>query len=159
MKLYLIQHGEATQEEVDPARPLTVQGKRDVQRVASFLKSAGIGPLTIRHSGKTRAKQTAEIVASRLGPECQIMESKNLSPNDPIRMVAEEISRMTGDLMIVGHLPFLGKLTSFLLTGSESKNVIAFRMGGVACLQRKDDRTWQVAWMMIPQLLPGEPQE
>ena len=153
MKLYLVQHGEATPEEVNPARPLTVQGQRDVQKVASFLNSVGIGPLPIRHSGKTRAKQTAEIIASRLGSKCQIAESKNLAPNDPVQIVADEISQMTDDLMIVGHLPFLGKLASFLLTRSEAKSVVTFRMGGLVCLQRSDDQTWQVAWMIIPELI------
>jgi phosphohistidine phosphatase len=67
--------------------------------------------------------------------------------------LAKEISGMADDLMIVGHMPFLGKLASMLLVGSESKNLVAFRQGGVVCLQRNDDQTWQVAWMVTPQLL------
>jgi len=153
MKLYLVQHGEAASEEVNPARPLTAQGQRDVQKLASFLKGAGIASLSIRHSGKTRAKQTVEIIASRLGPECQIAETKNLAPNDPVQVVVDEISRMRDDLMIVGHLPFLGKLASFLLTGSDAKSVVAFRMGGVVCLQRSDAQAWHVVWMIIPELI------
>jgi len=153
MKLYLVQHGEATPEEINPARPLTAQGQRDVQKVASFLKSAGIGPLPIRHSGKTRAKQTAEIIASRLGPECQITESENLAPNDPVQVLAAELYKTSGDLVIVGHLPFLGKLVSFLLTGSDAEILVAFRQGGVIGLQRKEDQPWQVIWMIIPELI------
>jgi phosphohistidine phosphatase SixA len=59
--------------------------------------------------------------------------------------VADEISRMTGDPIIVGHLPFLGKLAFLLLTGSEAKNIAAFRMGGGVRLQRSEDQAWQVA--------------
>jgi phosphohistidine phosphatase len=55
--------------------------------------------------------------------------------------------------MIVGHLPFLGKLASALLTGSESVSPVAFRQGGVICLQRNEGMTWQVAWMVIPDIL------
>ena len=153
MKLYLVQHGEAISEEANPARPLTSNGQEDVQKVGSFLKRAGIGPLPIRHSGKTRARETAEIIASLLKAENQVQVRENLSPNDPVQPWVEEIGKTDTDLMIVGHLPFLGKLASTLLTGPESKNPVAFRQGGVVCLQRNEDQAWQVAWMVIPDIL------
>lgn len=156
MRLYLIQHGEATSEEANPSRPLTEKGSRDVEKIASFLKQAGIGSVPIRHSGKLRARQTAEIIAASLGSAAQVREAGNLSPNDPVRNLVEETQKMTADLMIVGHLPFLGKLASALLTGSESLNPVAFRQGGVVCLQRTEGMPWQVAWMVIPDILKRE---
>lgn len=153
MKLYLIQHGEATTEEIDPSRPLTPKGRGDIQKIAFFLKDAGVDPRLILHSGKTRARQTAEIIAAQLGPDCQVKEREGLAPNDPVKGIISEISGTANDLMIVGHMPFLGKLASTLLTGSESKNVVAFRQGRVVCLQRNEDQTWQVAWMVTPDLL------
>jgi len=153
MKLYLIQHGEATTEEVDPSRPLTAKGRSDVQKIASFLKGAGVCLKDILQSGKTRARETAEIIGAHLGPDCQVREREGLAPNDPVSALANELSGMDNDLMIVSHLPFLGKLASTLLTGSESKNVVAFRQGGVVCLQRNEDQSWQVAWMVTPELL------
>jgi phosphohistidine phosphatase len=156
MKLYLVQHGEATTEQVDPARPLTAKGRNDVQKIASFLKGAGLGPVVISHSGKTRARQTAEIIAAQLRPSDQVTERDGLAPNDPVKSVAKEVSGVANDLMIVGHLPFLGKLAARLLAGVESKNVVAFRQGGIVCLQRNEDQTWQVAWMVIPELLIGK---
>jgi phosphohistidine phosphatase len=156
MRLYLIQHGEAMTEEVDPSRPLTPKGRSDVGRIAYFLKAAGGSPGVILHSGKTRARQTAEIIASLLGPGCQVTEREGLAPNNPVRALTNEISGMANDMMIVGHLPFLGKLAATLLAGSESKNPVAFRQGGVVCLQRNEDQTWQVAWMVTPDLLMGK---
>ena len=153
MKLYLMQHGEATTEEVDPSRPLTAKGRSDVQKIALFLKGAGVDPRLILQSGKMRARQTAEIVAAQLGPDCQVKERGGLAPNDPVSPPTKEFSGMADDLMIVGHLPFLGKLASMLLAGSEAKNVVAFRQGGVICLQRNEDQSWQVAWMVTPELL------
>jgi len=117
------------------------------------LKGSGMGPLPIHHSGKTRARQTAEIIAPYLRPECQVQERDKLSPNDPVQGLAKELSEMTSDLMIVGHLPFLGKLASTLIAGSEAKNLVAFRQGGVVCLQRSEEKAWQVAWMVTPDLL------
>jgi phosphohistidine phosphatase len=153
MKLYLIQHGEATTEEVDASRPLTAKGRTDVQKITSFLKGAGLAPMVIFHSGKTRARQTAEIIAAQLSPGCQVKERDGLAPNDPVKVLADEIAGMAGDLMNVGHLPFLAKLAAILLAGQESRNGVAFRQGGVVCLQRTPDQIWQVAWMVTPELL------
>jgi phosphohistidine phosphatase len=155
MKLYLVQHGEATTEEVDPSRPLTAKGRLDVQKMASFLKGAGLGPMVILHSGKTRARQTAEIIALHLGPDWQVQEGDGLAPNDPIESLIKKIYQTNEDLMIVGHLPFIGRLASTLLAGSESKNIVAFRQGGGICLKRNEEKTWQVAWMVTPELLMG----
>jgi phosphohistidine phosphatase len=153
MKLYLIQHGEATSEQENPSRPLTGKGAEDVKKTASFLAKIGPGPISIRHSGKLRARQTAQILADSLGPDCELREAENLSPNDPVKDLADELKQITMDLMIVGHLPFLGKLASALLSGSESKNPVAFRQGGVVCLLRTEEQTWQVAWMIVPEIL------
>jgi phosphohistidine phosphatase len=152
MKLYLVQHGEATTEEVDPSRPLTAKGQSDVQKIASFLKGAGLSPMVIFQSGKTRARQTAEILATQLGPDFQVKEREGLTPHDPVKALANEMSGVGDDLMIVGHLPFLGKLASTLLAGAELKNLVAFRQGGLVCLQRNEDKTWQLAWMVTPEL-------
>ena len=153
MNLYLVQHGEAVPEEADPSRPLTSKGSQDVQKAAAFLKPILTGPISIFHSGKLRALQTAGIIAGFLGPGCQVQQEENLSPGDPVQPWVEKIKEETTDLMIVGQLPFLGKLASSLLTGSESKNPLAFRQGGVVCLQRKEGRPWQVDWMIIPDIL------
>ena len=55
MKLYLVQHGEACAKDVDPERPLTDQGNADTDRLAAFLKQAGIQVERVIHSGKLRA--------------------------------------------------------------------------------------------------------
>ena len=154
MKLYLIQHGEAVQEEADTSRPLTSRGSQEVRKVAAFLESIFTGPISIFHSGKLRALETAGIIAGSLGPGCQVQQAENLSPGDSVQPWVEKINEETIDLMIVGHLPFLGKLTSSLLTGSESKTPVAFRQGGVVCLQRKEGQAWQVDWVVPPDILP-----
>ena len=57
--------------------------------------------------------------------------------------------------MIVGHLPFLGKLVSLLVTGSEKNEIVEFHFGSVVCIERRDDGKWKVAWMITPALLHG----
>ena len=68
MNIYLVQHGEAVAKEVDPERPLTESGRSDVRRMASFLGAAGVRVSRIMHSGKVRAKETAELLAAAVAP-------------------------------------------------------------------------------------------
>jgi len=152
MKLYLVQHGEATPEEVDPSRPLTARGSSDVERMARFARQAPVRIPLIWHSGKLRARQTSELLAVSLQPPEGIREVSGLNPNDPIEPMLEQLAASQADLMIVGHLPFLAKLASTLLLGSVA-DIIAFRQGGIVCLERGQDRRWRLAWMLTPELI------
>lgn len=157
MKLYLVQHGECVAEEVDPSRPLTEPGKADVEKMANFLKRAGISIEIIWHSTKLRAKQTAHLLGEILLPSQGIWEKEGLAPNDPVDPVKEEIlNQGLENLMIVGHLPLLSKLVSLFLTGSETHPVVRFRQGGIVCLEQDEKGNWAITWMMIPDLLKSQ---
>ena len=54
--------------------------------------------------------------------------------------------------MLVGHLPFLSKLASRLVTGSEDTAVVSFRAGTAVCLERSEEGQWQVAAVVPPVL-------
>jgi len=136
MKLYLIQHGEAKSEAEDPERSLTIKGEEEVHRVAKAAEKLDICPSKIYHSGKRRAQQTAEIIADPLN--VPIQAAQGLNPLDDIRPWVEHISKETADLMIVGHLPFLDKLTSFLLCGDEKARLVSFHYGAIVCLEQKE---------------------
>ena len=56
-----------------------------------------------------------------------------------------------GDVMLVGHLPFLAKLASLLVTGSSEIPVFAFQNSGIVCLDRPPDSpTWLIKWTLMP---------
>jgi len=150
MYLYLIQHGEATSEEVNPFRPLTEKGRNEVAKTAEFMQRAGVRAGEVWHSTKLRAKETAEIIVRTLS--LKMVERQGLAPNDPPALWIEEIDKLTDTIIMVGHLPFLAKLASLLLTGSESGEVVKFRQGGVVCLEKTDSQ-WSVVWMIVPDLL------
>lgn len=152
MKLYLVQHGQQNPKEIDPEKNLSEKGEKDVEKIAAFLKKAGISILDIYHSGKARARQTAEILARGINLENEIIEKERIAPMDPIDTIEIELEKRMGDLMIVGHLPYLNKLASFLLTGNSDKEIILFQQGGVLCLE-KVERKWQISWMIIPELV------
>ena len=156
MNVYLMQHGKPVPKEEDPDRPLSARGIEDVKRMADFLKNAGVFEMGATfHSGKTRAKQTAEIIVSSLKIGREPQEKKGLSPLDDVKMIAGEIKRNSQNWLLVGHLPHLGKLTSFLITGSDTGLIVSFQQGGILCLRSDDGSVdWEIAWMLVPEIIP-----
>jgi phosphohistidine phosphatase len=150
MKLYLIQHGISLPEEKDPEKSLSPEGKEETQRTAEFLKTKNIKVDAVWHSPKLRAMQTAQIVANSIFCS-EIKERNDLKPLDSAENFPEEIRFLDKNLMIVGHLPFLQKLASLLLSASETNQFISFKNSGVVCLEYTD--TWKIAWMITPVLL------
>lgn len=154
MNIYLVQHGKPVSKEENPDKPLSNQGKEDVERVASFLMKAGIKVGGIFHSGKTRAGETAEIMISTLNPGKEPVEKNGLAPLDDVMEISDEIKQSQKDLMIVGHLPHLAKLTALLTTGSDSIPVVTFQQGGIVCLRHDDEeKVWTIAWMLVPEIV------
>lgn len=153
MLLYLVQHGDAKREEEDPSRPLSDKGREDVRKVASYASRMKIEVDEVLHSGKLRAKQTAEILSEHLKIENGISETDSIAPLDNPLIWAERLKDRTTSLMLVGHLPHLAKLSSLLLCGDMEKNVVAFRMGGIVCLKRDDTGKWSLQWMITPEIL------
>jgi phosphohistidine phosphatase len=154
MKVYLVRHGEAVSSQVDPQKPLSKQGLTDVRKVASFIKPLKISVEHICHSGKLRAAQTAEILAESVSAEKGCSAYKGLGPNDDVTIIADELEAYDTDVMIVGHLPYLAYLTSLLVSGKDTADVIAFDAGSIACLKHCDPGRWQIEWMVTPKILP-----
>ena len=155
MQIYLVQHGESNPEEIDPERRLTESGSRAVQKVADFLRTnGGVEADAIWHSGKPRARQTAELLApSTRAGERVVMHHDRLAPKDAVEPIEQELEQGSSNVMIVGHLPFLGRLAALLLTGNADKDVVAFQFGCVICLNGDDAGRWKLEWMMVPKLL------
>jgi phosphohistidine phosphatase len=153
MKLYLVQHGGAKSKAEDPQRPLTQRGKEDVARVAAFAAGADLQVGQIRHSGKRRAEETASILADYLSPTVGVVATPGLAPRDDVHPIAEAVQGETRPVMLVGHLPFLDRLASLLVTGDAEASVVRFQMGGIVCLVREDEQ-WAVGWMVTPDLIP-----
>ena len=57
------------------------------------------------------------------------------------------------DIMVVGHQPFMGRMTSRLLVGLENIADVGFQPGTVVCLESAEDGRWVLAWMAGPELL------
>jgi len=151
MKLYLVQHGEARSEAEDPERSLTVRGEEETRKISRAARRLGFCPSKICHSGKKRAEQTAGIIAAALDLPAQM--GQGLHPNDGIHPWVERISAEAEDLMIVGHLPFLEKLASFLVCGDEGARTVLFRNSAIVCLEKKEAGRWAVDFVLKPEMV------
>ena len=152
MRLYLVQHGEAAAKDVDPERPLTSQGAKDVATLADFLHRAGVRVDRVIHSGKLRAQQTAELLAKAIGRGVPVEISDRINPNDDPAAIDWQHEGAGQDLLVVGHLPYIARLAALLVTKEPDAAVIACRPGSMVCLEH-DGTGWSINWMLRPELL------
>ena len=150
MNLYLIQHGEAVSKDVDADRPLSEAGSSDIRRLAATLARMKVAPERILHSGKTRAQQSAEGIAIALGRRAQV--SEGLAAMDELDVTLSRLEDWSDDTVLVGHQPFMGKLTSHLLAGDADATMVAFVPGTALCLQRDEGGNWQLQFMLPPEV-------
>jgi phosphohistidine phosphatase len=107
----------------------------------------------IKHSDKLRARQTADILAASLKPQDGVEQVSGMAPNDDVSAMRINLHSETGNVMLVGHLPYLSRLLSSLLLVDENRPLIEFRMGGVVCLGRAENGQFRILWAITPELL------
>ena len=152
MALYLVQHGQSLPKDVDPDQGLSEKGVAETERIAEVAKNYHINVGKILHSVKTRARKTADILASALNPTESVKEVEGLKPMDDVAAFAASLNPDTNTLL-VGHLPFMERMTAYLVTGSIDKPVFKFQNSGIVCLD-KDPETgsWVIVWTLMPKI-------
>ncbi len=153
MLLYLVQHAEARSEAEDPRRDLTEKGRMDIEAVSHHLKRLKVEVKEIFHSGKTRAHTTANILGEHLQPSAGVSEAPGLAPMDAPELWAERIAKTDDNIMLVGHLPHLGRLAALLMSGDKERSVVNFQMGGAVRLQHMGENQWALDWMIVPNII------
>jgi phosphohistidine phosphatase len=150
MTLYLVQHGQSLPKDVDPDQGLSEIGAAETERIAGVAKDYHINVKLILHSVKTRARKTAGILASALNPTNGAKEVEGLKPMDDVAAFASSLNPDT-NTMLVGHLPFMERMTSYLVTGSIDKPVFKFQNSGIVCLdQDPETKSWVITWTLMP---------
>ena len=150
MALYIVQHGQSLPKDIDPERGLSEQGRREVERIAGVAKGYRVKVTTIIHSGKKRARETAEILASALNPAVGIFQRDGFGPHDDVPLLAGTLDP-DADHMLVGHLPFLEKLIAYLITGKTDPPIFKLQNGGILCMNRQGG-TWVILWALMPHI-------
>jgi phosphohistidine phosphatase len=146
--LYLVHHGDAVGPEIDPRRPLSGVGLTATERRAAEAAARGARPTVVWHSGKLRARQTAEAFWRACNALAEFSATKNLQPTDPPLWIRDRLRVELRDVMIVGHFPHLPRLLTLLLTDSEEP-IGRFPLHGVVALTTADEgASWSEMWRL-----------
>ena len=153
MRLYIVQHGDSVPKNIDPDRPLSDRGRADIQRLTEWLSSHNVQIGQILHSGKTRAKETAEILQPLLNFPAQIYEGQGLAPNDSPETFLYQLVDPKKDTLVAGHMPFVARTVSQALTGAPDRQLVEFVPGSIAGLERSDGASWRLFLFARPEFL------
>ena len=155
MALFLVQHGISASKDTDPEKGLSDLGTEETNRIAMVAKGYEIPVQKIVHSGKKRAEQTAAIYHQALALETPMEMISGINPMDDIQIFASRIQSQE-NWMVIGHMPFLERLVSFLTTGSEHILVYQFQNSGIVCLDVKggvdEAMDWFIKWTLNPNI-------
>lgn len=144
MNVYLMRHGEAASGSSGEPE-LTARGVEQVAAMADWCSSQRIELESILHSSKLRARQTAEIVRSRIAAPCSLEERAGLKPDDDPFAVAALLEAATAPVLVVSHLPLLDCVAGLLVENDPHRVVVGFATAQLACFEKNDDG-WTLAW-------------
>ena len=149
MVLYLVHHGEAVGPEVDPRRPLSEQGREHVDRLAAEAAARGARPSVVWHSGKLRARQTAEAYWRLCNALAAFSATRDLQPDDPPEWIRDSLRAETRDVLIAGHFPHLPRLLALMVSTGPGGGGRVFPQHGMVALQTDDEgKTWREIWRL-----------
>jgi phosphohistidine phosphatase len=145
--IFLVHHADAVGPAVDPQRPLSDAGRAHADRLAGEAAARGVRPAAIWHSGKLRARQTAEAFWRRCNPMAPVSAVRGLQPDDRPEAIADEVRGDTRDILLVGHQPNLSRLLALLLTGRPEGDA-AFPPHGLVAVEATD-QGWSERWRLV----------
>jgi len=157
MQLYFLRHGVADWPDWDPAqdhaRPLTKEGVKKMKVEAKAIAAWGVTFDAVLSSPLTRAWQTADIVAEKLGLE--VSEEPRLAPGFNLDRLAEIVAHYASAkaLLLVGHEPTFSLTIGQLIGGGR----IVMKKGALARVDliAREPLSGQLIWLVSPRVLTG----
>jgi phosphohistidine phosphatase len=129
---------------------LSPWGRDAVQRLAADAAARGVKPAVVWHSGKLRARETAEAFWRACNPFAEFSASRDLQPGDSPEWMRDRLRGESRDVLIAGHYPHLPALLT-LLTREET----SFPQNGVVALRSDDEgETFSEEWRLDPRADP-----
>ena len=145
--IVLAHHGDALAPEVDPMRPLSEQGRAASLRLAVAAAARGVSPDEVWHSGKLRARQTAELFWRACNPLAAFSAARGLQPTDPPREMRDELEADSRSILLVGHMPHLLRLLRVLCGEPPDCAATDFPMHGCVALEQQGE-VWRELWRL-----------
>jgi phosphohistidine phosphatase len=144
--IYLVHHAAAVGPEVEPQRPLSAEGRVHAEGLAAAAAARGVKPEVIWHSGKLRARQTAEPFLRLCNPLAEFAAIRGLQPTDPPSAINDLVTGETREILLVGHMPNLPRVLTLLVTGAQSP-LLSFPLHGAIALEATGER-WTERWRL-----------
>ncbi|GMU35703.1 MAG: phosphohistidine phosphatase SixA [Planctomycetia bacterium] len=161
MLIYLVRHAIAAARSPgilnDGARELTPEGIKKMRRHAAALAMLGAQIDEIWTSPLVRARQTAEILAAGLEPSPPLKTLTSLEPSgdfESLRLRLSQSRHLTA-VALVGHEPFMGEFTGYLL-GAGRGVAFRYKKGGIGLVEIDDfapPLRGELCWLMAPKQL------
>ena len=157
--LFILRHGEAgnrmTVVEKDSERPLTPEGRTEMQKIAKSLKAIGLQTDRIYTSPLRRARETAEIAAKIL--EIPTLEEwDELKPDGSKTGLYRKLARLEQNLrpILVGHEPYLTSMIGEIIGTTNAK--IVLKKGGVGKVRITSFNpriSGELRWLLTPKII------
>ena len=135
--------------QVDAMRPLSSRGRAMAELLALEAARRGAKPECIWHSGKLRAKQTAEAFWRTCNPLATFTAERGLQPMDPPEWMRDRFPGEPRHLMAVGHMPNLPRLLRLMVGEDPDSSSVSYPLNGVVALEAEGDR-WIGRWRLDP---------
>jgi phosphohistidine phosphatase len=145
----LVHHQAAVGPKEDSRQPLSLTGRAMADVLAADAARRGVRPAAIWHSGKLRAKETAEAFWRACNPLAAFTAVRGLLPGDPPEWIRDQLLAEDGPVIVVGHMPHLPRLLALMIPGSGE-----FPQHGMVCAVRVDN-AWRESWRAGEPMLPG----
>lgn len=145
--IYVIRHATAQEpgEGADTDRRLTAKGRAEARHAGIALKKLGAIVEIILSSPATRARETADLIATELSPVPDV-ELRDLlygagGPREHLGLLEPYAGR---SVVLVGHMPAVGQLVA-AVAGAD----VTFRPSAVCCLELQGE-AGRLVWHRSP---------
>jgi phosphohistidine phosphatase len=147
MELILWRHADAEDGVRDEERRLTAKGRKQAQRMASWLRRRLPRGARILVSPTQRTQQTARALATRF----EVSDDVGPAATAQSVLKAAAWPRGTGAVLVVGHQPTLGQAAALALTGAPADWSV--QKGAVWWLETREGDEARVRAVITPDLL------
>jgi phosphohistidine phosphatase len=157
--IFILRHGEAgnrmTSPEEDSERPLTPEGRAEMQKIAKSLKTVGLQIDWIYTSPLRRARETAEIAARIL--EIPVLEEwDELKPDGSKAALYRKLARLEQNsrLVLVGHEPYLSSMMGEIIGTKDVR--LSLKKGGLGKIRVTSFTprvSGELRWLLTPKII------
>jgi phosphohistidine phosphatase len=140
----LVHHADAVDPAIEPQRPLSATGREQAAFVANALAAHAVKPACVWHSGKLRARQTAEAIRKACNPLAELAAIRGILPDDPPDWIKDRLTAEARTVVVVGHMPHLPRVVQALVRNLD-EGKIDFPAHGAIALEEVDER-WVERW-------------